>query len=145
MASEFRVAAIVLNYRTPDLSANCARSLLSSLDPEHDVVLVVDNASGDESAEKLRNELAGVTHPEIRVLATDRNGGFAFGNNAGIRAVDAQAYLLLNSDTLVRAGAVDSLFQFLEAHPRAGLVGPRLEWENGEVQVSGFRFHRPIT
>jgi hypothetical protein len=145
MATDYRVAAIVLNYRTPEMSASCARSLLSSLDPARDVALVVDNASGDDSVEKLRAELAGPSHPEVRVLSTERNGGFAFGNNAGIRAVSARAYLLLNSDTLVRPGAVETLLRFLEAHPSAGLVGPRLEWEDGEVQVSGFRFHRPIT
>jgi N-acetylglucosaminyl-diphospho-decaprenol L-rhamnosyltransferase len=137
----YRVAAIVLNYRTPALAASCARSALQDLDPARDVVLVVDNASGDGSAEKLRGELG----PEVRVIATERNGGFAFGNNAGIRAVDARAYLLLNSDTVVRRGAVERLFAFLEERPRAGLVGPRLEWEDGEVQISGFRFHRPIT
>ncbi|MFI5316439.1 MAG: glycosyltransferase family 2 protein [Myxococcota bacterium] len=144
-AGQYRVAAVVLNYRTPDLSASCARSLLASLDPERDVALIVDNASGDDSGEKLRGEFAGANRPALRVLETGRNGGFAFGNNAGIRAVDARAYLLLNSDTLVRPGAVESLFGFLEAHPRAGLVGPRLEWEDGEVQVSGFRFHRPVS
>jgi GT2 family glycosyltransferase len=145
MATDYRVAAIVLNYRTPELAANCARSALECLDPERDVVLVVDNESGDDSEEKLRAQLATVTRPEVRVLATGRNGGFAFGNNAGIRAVTARAYLLLNSDTLVRPGAIETLYRFLESHPRVGLVGPRLEWEDGEVQQSGFRFHRPIT
>jgi N-acetylglucosaminyl-diphospho-decaprenol L-rhamnosyltransferase len=145
MPSEYRVAAIVLNYRTPDLSASCARSVRPHLDPERDILLVVDNASGDESAEKLRAEFASPQRPEVRVISTERNGGFAFGNNVGIRAVDARAYLLLNSDTLVRPGAIETLFRFLEDHPHAGVVGPRLEWESGEAQVSGFRFHRPIT
>lgn len=143
--TRFRVAAIVLNYRTPDLAAACARSAATALDPQRDVVLVVDNASADGSAEKLRAALAGASRPEVRVLESGRNGGFAFGNNAGIRAVDADFYLLLNSDTLVREGAVESLLRFFGAHPRAGLVGPRLEWQDGEVQVSGFRFHRPVT
>jgi len=143
MATEHRVAAIVLNYRTPELSAGCVRSLLPALDPERDVAVLVDNASGDGSADRLRDEFA--SHPRVRLVVTERNGGFAFGNNAGIRAVDACAYLLLNSDTLVRGDAVDTLFRFLESHPRAGLVGPRLEWQDGEPQVSGFRFHRPIT
>jgi GT2 family glycosyltransferase len=140
-----RVAAIVLNYRTPALSASCARSALASLDPERDVTIVVDNASGDDSLEILRRDFAGSSRPEVRVIETARNGGFAFGNNEGIRAVEADAYLLLNSDTVVRAGAVDLLFRFLEQQPRAGLVGPRLEWETGEAQQSGFRFHRPVT
>jgi GT2 family glycosyltransferase len=143
--SRYRVAAVVLNYRTPDLTASCARSVLADLDPERDVAIVVDNASGDQSADKLRTALAGAGGAELRVIETERNGGFAYGNNAGIRAVDAQAYLLATSDTVVRPGAVEGLFAFLESHPRAGLVGPRLEWESGEVQQSGFRFHRPIT
>jgi len=141
----YRVAAIVLNYRTPDLTASCARSVLADLDPERDVAIVVDNASGDQSAEKLRAELAGTGGAELRVIETDRNGGFAYGNNAGIRAVDAEAYFLATSDTVVHRGAVDRLFAFLESRPAAGLVGPRLEWESGEAQQSGFRFHRPIT
>ena len=145
MASEHRVAAVVLNYRTPDLAASAARSALASLDPERDALVVVDNASDDGSGEKLRAEFAAPSRPEVRVVETGRNGGFAFGNNAGIRAVDARAYLLLNSDTIVRPGAIDRLYQFLEEHPKVGLVGPRLEWESGEVQQSGFRFHRPIT
>ncbi|HTO70121.1 MAG TPA: glycosyltransferase family 2 protein [Myxococcota bacterium] len=140
-----RVAAIVLNYRTPALSASCARSALAGVDPERDAVIVVDNASGDGSAEILERELSSAPRPGVRVLATDRNGGFAFGNNAGIHAVDAEAYLLLNSDTIVRRDAVDTLYRFLSEHPKAGLVGPRLEWDDGEPQVSGFRFHRPIT
>jgi hypothetical protein len=145
MGTECRVAAIVLNYRTPDLAASCARTVLAELDPARDLVIVVDNASGDESAEQLRREFSAQSHPELRVLATERNGGFAFGNNAGIRAVNARAYLLLNSDTLLRAGAVERLFRFLEEHPKVGLVAPRLEWQDGEIQVSGFRFHRPIS
>lgn len=145
MAAEYRVAAIVLNYRTPELSGACVRSLLGELDPARDVALIVDNASADQSFERLREEFAGVTRPEVRVLSTPHNGGFSYGNNAGIRAVDADAYLLLNSDTLVRPRAVETLYQFLADHPRAGLVGPRLEWETGESQVSGFRFHRPIS
>ncbi len=145
MTTDFRVAAIVLNYKTPELAASCARSALACLDPERDVLLVVDNDSGDDSAERLRKELAGVTRPEARVIESGHNGGFAFGNNVGIRSVSARAYLLLNSDTIVSPGAVESLFAFLESHPRAGLVGPRLEWQDGEVQQSGFRFHRPVT
>ena len=145
MASEFRVAAVVLNYRTPEMSANATRSVLQCLDPERDVAIVVDNASGDQSYEKLAREFAGAHKPDVRVVGTERNGGFSYGNNAGIRAVDAEAYLLLNSDTLARPGAVEALYAFLREHPRAGLVGARLEWESGEPQVSGFRFHRPIT
>ncbi|HTO68376.1 MAG TPA: glycosyltransferase family 2 protein, partial [Myxococcota bacterium] len=140
-----RVAVVVLNYRTPELSAACARSALADADPARDVVIVVDNASEDDSAERLRSELANAGPGELRIVESGRNGGFAFGNNTGMRAADADAYLLLNSDTVVRPGAVETLYRFLESHPRAGLVGPRLEWETGEPQQSGFRFHRPLT
>jgi GT2 family glycosyltransferase len=139
--AERRVAVVILNYRTPELSAACARSVLPNLG-ERDVCVVVDNDSGDGSFEMLRTELSQLP---IQVIASGRNGGFAFGNNTGIHAADAEAYLLLNSDTVMREGAIERLYGFLRDHPRAGLVGPRLEWETGEVQVSGFRFHRPIT
>jgi GT2 family glycosyltransferase len=143
-ATRSRVAAVVLNYRTPDLVVDCVESVLRALDPTRDIALVVDNASGDGSAEKIRRVLVerGWTG-RVRLVEAAENAGFAAGNNVGIRAVDAEAYLLLNSDTLVRPGAVETLFAALDADPELGLVSPRLEWPDGTPQVSCFRLHSP--
>jgi len=138
-----RIAIIVLNYRTPDLVRDCLATLPGNYDPALDRVIVVDNESGDGSAEKIRREIAERGYPSMQVLETGHNGGFAYGNNAGIRAVEAQAYMLLNSDTLVRPDALERLWRTLQAHPEAGMISPRLEWPDGTAQISCFRLHTP--
>ncbi|MGC3971368.1 MAG: glycosyltransferase family 2 protein [Pirellulales bacterium] len=80
-----------------------------------------------------------------RVVDAGHNGGFAFGNNAAIRTAlqnaDSPRYvLLLNSDTVVRPGAVQTLVRFLDQHPDAAMVGSRLEDPDGTPQASTFRF-----
>src|SRR5262245_21998848 len=92
--ADVRVAVIVLNYRTPELSVDCARSALAEIDPQQDRVVVVDNASGDGSAEKIRTGLTGLGGEALRVVESPVNGGFAAGNNVGIGSVRARAYLL---------------------------------------------------
>jgi len=138
-----RIAVVVLNYRTPDLVRDCIDSLRSEIDPERDVVVIVDNASGDDSVARLRRLVK--EHPELplRLLSAAENAGFAAGNNLAIESVAAEAYLLLNSDTLVQPDALSALFQALEANPGVGLVSPRLEWPDGSPQTSCFRLHTP--
>ena len=134
-----RLGVVILNYRTPQLVIDCLRSLHGEVDPERDRVVVVDNASGDGSAKRIRAAIAREGWAHARVVESSDNGGFSAGNNIGIRAVDAAAYLLLNSDTVVRPGAIQRLREALEGDPAAGLVGPRLEDPDGSVQVSCFR------
>ncbi len=135
-----RLAVVIINYRTPDLVLGCLESLLGQLDPARDRVVVVDNASGDGSAETIEARLAAaVTGELVGLIRSRRNGGFSYANNRGIEAVEAQGYLLLNSDTIVRPGAVDALLACLQAEPDAGVIGPRLEDPDGTPQVSCFR------
>jgi N-acetylglucosaminyl-diphospho-decaprenol L-rhamnosyltransferase len=135
---------VVLNYRTPDLTIECVESALRALDPHRDTVVVVDNASDDASAQKIRSAAnARGWESRVQVVESPANGGFSAGHNQGIRAIDAKAYFLLNSDTIVHPGAVDHLLSALEADPAVGLVSPRLEWPDGTPQISCFRFHTP--
>ena len=138
-----RLAAVVLNYRTPDLVVRCLESLVPQLDPQRDLVIVVDNASGDRSGQKLDRAIAERGWSRVRLLERSRNDGFAAGNNAGVSAVRAEEYLLLNSDVELRSGAVDALHRRL-SDERAGLVSPRLEWPDGTPQKSCFRAHSPL-
>jgi len=138
-----RVAVVVLNYRTPELVLDCVRTLLETVDVSRDAVVVVDNASGDGSAARIREGLGRDRAPCASLVESPVNEGFAAGNNVGIHAVRADAYLLLNSDTLVRPGAVDTLWKALEEDPRLGLVAPRLEDPDGTPQISCFRDHSP--
>ncbi|MCB9897827.1 MAG: glycosyltransferase family 2 protein [Planctomycetes bacterium] len=140
-----RTAVVIVHYRTPALVLDCLETLVPELDPGRDVAVVVDNASADGSAETLRAALAQRAWSAVRFVESPVNGGFSAGNNVGIAAVDADAYLLLNSDTLVRPGALAALRAALDSSPDVGLVGPRLEWPDGEAQTSCFRQFTPFS
>jgi N-acetylglucosaminyl-diphospho-decaprenol L-rhamnosyltransferase len=138
---------VIVNYRTASLTLDC----LASLQMEHQGgihmrVVVVDNASGDDSLAVLQEGLAKLQHPSwIEVKAMPRNGGFAYGNNAVLQqAIEAphppDYILLLNPDAALREGAIAPLIQFLDEHPKVGLVGSRLENPDGTAQTSVFRF-----
>jgi hypothetical protein len=83
-------------------------------------------------------------------MPLDRNGGFAFGNNAGIRAALASPnhvdyVMLLNPDTVARAGAIKALVGFMGSYSRAGIAGSLLENANGGVECSAHRIHSPLS
>lgn len=141
------LAIIILNYGTPALTEAC----LASLEPESRRLpglraIVVDNASPDDSAQ----QLAAIIDERgwsrwARLVRAEANRGFAAGNNIGITAIDAPAYVLLNSDTIVRPGAMSALLDAARAHPSAGILGPRLEDPDGTPQPSAFRLRTPLT
>ncbi|MCA9605083.1 MAG: glycosyltransferase family 2 protein [Myxococcales bacterium] len=139
-----RLAIVILNYRTPRMSLDCLSSLAGQMEEGIEVV-VVDNDSGDGSAETIEEGIARAGYRFARVMRSPINGGFAAGNNHAIRAVDADAYLLLNSDTIVRPGAVASLLDAMAKNPRAGLVGPSMEDAVGRPDASTFRMWRPAS
>ncbi|MGD2182950.1 glycosyltransferase family 2 protein [Lusitaniella coriacea] len=151
MANEIQsipLLVVVLNYRTPQLTIDCLRSLVGEAKalPKMRVV-VTDNDSQDGSAEQIGVAIAeeGLS-AWASLMPLERNGGFAFGNNAPIRREIASQnlppyVLLLNPDTVVRPGAISALLEFMEAHPQAGIAGSRLEDPDGTPQRSAFRFH----
>jgi N-acetylglucosaminyl-diphospho-decaprenol L-rhamnosyltransferase len=140
------VVAIV-NYGTPELVIDCLASLA-----EHRAecpgmaVVVADNASPDRSAEQIAHAIAeNGWGGWVRLSVMPRNGGFGYANNAIIRdylsAGHAPKYFwLLNSDTVVRPGAIRALLDFMERHPKVGMAGSRLEDPDGTVQHSAFQF-----
>lgn len=136
-----RVAAVVLNYKTPDLTLQAAESVARDVDPSQDLVLIVDNKSPDDSVPQIQRGLERLALPHVRLVQSPENGGFAAGNNVGIRAAAADAYLLLNSDTIVRPQAVEHLYSTLMSSPSIGIVSPRLQFEDDVPQVSCFRDH----
>jgi hypothetical protein len=137
--SAAKVTIVVVNFRTPAVTLDCIRSL-RTLDYPNWNLLVVDNASGDDSPAQLRAELA-----EREFLLAESNGGYTAGNNLGIRAAldgGAEYVLILNPDTVVhRRDFVTKLAEFLDAHPRVAAVGPRVYLrEPGRVQNTVLEF-----
>lgn len=146
MDRRIRIAVVIINYKTLQLVINSLALLFSELDHDHDKVIIVDNASNDGSIEKI------ITHIElenwtgwIAVIPSSVNGGFSAGNNIGIGHIQAKYYLLLNSDAWVLPGIINTMLNAIEKNLKVGLVGPRLEWENGKQQVSCFYKATPLT
>ncbi len=139
------LAVILLNYRRHDLVVDCLATLEPELRGRSDwCVIAVDNDSRDGSAARIRAAIGERGWSGwVQVVESPRNGGFSFGNNSGIQAIAAENYLLLNSDTLVRAGALGAMLDAMRAQPDVGLLGPRLEDIDGTPQESCFRYHTP--
>jgi N-acetylglucosaminyl-diphospho-decaprenol L-rhamnosyltransferase len=141
-----RVGVVIVNYNTAGLVLDCLDSLTTEARELGLRVIVVDNASPDGSEARLRDAIAKRGWAGwVELLPAGRNGGFSAGNNAALRVFLASPappdyVLLLNPDTVVRPGAVRELVEFLDAHPRAGLAGSRLEGPDGTVSRSAFRF-----
>jgi N-acetylglucosaminyl-diphospho-decaprenol L-rhamnosyltransferase len=141
------LSIVIVNYRTASLVVDCLRSLAGELvgKPRWQVV-VVDNASGDGSAERIAAAIESEGWSGwARLLPLDHNPGFAGGNNAALRPIlhgptPPDYVLLLNPDTVVRPGAVRELVAFMKAHPDVGIAGSRLEEPDGTPQRCAFRF-----
>lgn len=133
------LSVVVVNWNTSGLLRQCLSSVITSLENDLADVTVVDNASSDDSVALVRNEF-----PTVRLIENDSNVGFARANNQGINASGGRYVLLLNSDTIVRPGALAGLVEFMESHPDAGACGPRLILPSGTPQPYSFGYDPTI-
>jgi N-acetylglucosaminyl-diphospho-decaprenol L-rhamnosyltransferase len=129
------LSVIIVSWNVRALLDGCLQSLAPLRAARPTEVLVVDNASGDGTPAWLA-----AAWPDVRLMASPVNLGFGRANNAGLVAARGEWLLLLNPDTVVCPGAVETLIAFLEAHPRAGMVAPRLRYGDGALQRNAFRF-----
>jgi hypothetical protein len=141
------LGVVVINYKTPALIRDCLTALGPDLDALDARVAVVDNFSNDGSAEEIERWLSGPDPWKRRVflVRSPTNSGFSGGNNQGVAALDAPFYLLINSDAIVRPGAVMRLLETAAREKDAGIIAPRLEDPDGAAQLSCFRFHSPLS
>jgi hypothetical protein len=132
--SDFDASVVIVNYRTPELVERCLESVPAGCGELSMEVVVVDNASGDESVERLR---ALPSPPAVLSMPTNR--GFAAGVNAGFEHTSTELVVVLNPDTEVRPGALRALVEHLRANPRTGVVAPLLEGPGGQLAPNGYR------
>lgn len=116
------VCIVILNYNGAELTINCVNSVLR-IDYPNFRIIVVDNASVDDSVARFKVEL---TDPRVELLLNSRNEGYAGGNNRGIEkalSAGAEYVLVLNNDTLVNPGFLTPLVDAMEKDPRIGICG----------------------
>lgn len=142
-----RIAGIIVNYRTPELTLEVVQSLRKEMQPLAPFrIYVVDNDSGDDSLARFR-QAAERDHwdSEVELIAAPRNGGFGYGINQAVRrgldlASPPAYFYVLNSDAFVDPGSLTRMVAFLDAHPDAGLAGSHIHGTDGKTQVAAFRF-----
>lgn len=139
-----RIAISIINYRTGDLTLACVRSVLADAKGIDARIVVVDNASGDGSADQIDRWIRAQSPPvPVDLVRSDKNSGFSGGHNQGIQACAAEYYLILNSDAVLRPGFLAEILAQADQAPKAGFVAPQIETDDGQIQVSCFRFHSP--
>jgi GT2 family glycosyltransferase len=126
-----QLSIIIVSYNARQDLAACLDSLAAHPPATGHEVVVVDNASTDGSAEAVAARA-----PAVRLIRQPRNTGFAAANNEGIRQTTGELILLLNSDTIVPRGAIDTLIDRLRAWPAAAAAGPKLVDANGRTELS---------
>ena len=102
---------------------------------DHLEVIVVDNASQNEEADAISK-----CFPQVRVIKSEKNLGFAGGNNLGIRAAQGKYLFLINNDTIFKEFNVRSLIDRLESSPEIGIVCPKIRfaWGSHPIQYTGY-------
>lgn len=129
--NKVELSVIIVSYNTCMLLRNCLRSIQRMEAEAALEIIVIDNASHDDSADMVAREF-----PRVTLIKNPENAGFATANNQGLRVACGEALLLLNSDTEVRPGALIHCLDFLRAHSEAGIVGCKLLNRDGSVQPS---------
>src|SRR4026207_2098604 len=134
-----RLSIIIVTYNsTADVDA-CIGSLVQCPPSTDHEIVVIDNASTDGTAAAIRSRWQG-----IRVIESAANVGFARANNVGIQQTFGSLVLLLNPDTSIPAGSIDTLIAALDARPDAAVAGPRLVDAGGRVELSFGRMLSPV-
>ncbi|HZY10836.1 MAG TPA: glycosyltransferase family 2 protein [Bacteroidota bacterium] len=135
MSSTIKLSIVIVGYNSAQFLQNCLKSIFSQTPPFQLEVIVVDNASTDNSVSLIRQH-----YPQTKIISNEENKGFACGNNQGICQSLGQYILLLNPDTVVLDPALERLVDYIEATPDVGAVGPKIFNLDGSLQRTGVSF-----
>lgn len=130
-----QVSIIIISYNTCKLTLNAMESIKNDKSNHRNEIIVVDNASSDDSCQEIKRK-----HSDVMLIELDQNYGFSKANNIGIKKASGQLILLLNSDTLVKKGSISALANFLENRKDLCAVAPELRNFDDSFQRSFFNF-----
>ena len=125
-----KLSIIIVNYNTGSVLKQCLNSLYQYRTPDSEII-VVDNASTDNSGEMVKMHF-----PDIILVESSENLGFAKANNLGSAKAQGDFLVFLNPDVILTEASFEKMLGFLESHSDVGLIGPRLIYENGDFQIS---------
>lgn len=123
------LSVVIVNYQTFELTKNTVNSIFKYSYPFTYEVIVVDNASEDDSLARLQDYFK----DKVKFIPSAHNDGFAAGNNIALREVKSDYVLLLNSDTVIWEDTLKNVYNYMEMHEDVGACGCRVLLENGEL------------
>ena len=123
------LSIVILNYQTFELTKNTINSIFEYEYPFSYEVLLVDNASGDDSLSRLKDYFK----DNVIFIESRENNGFAAGNDHALKIAKGKYQLLLNSDTIVWENTLESIYYYMEKHTDVGATGCRVLLENGDL------------
>ncbi len=129
------LSIIIVNWNTEDLLRNCLNSVYTSINGTTNEVIIVDNASSDNSVDMVKAE-----YPQAVLIENSRNHGFANANNQAMKIAKGRYLLLLNSDTIVLNDAIAKTLSFADNHPKAAVLGCRVLNGDKTLQPTCFMF-----
>jgi GT2 family glycosyltransferase len=129
------LSILIVNWNTAGLLVQCLESIFKTGSLYNIEIIVVDNASSDESVSLVTQQF-----PSVILIRNEQNFGFARANNQGLAVGRGRYFMLLNSDTIVLPGAIDALIQAADANPQVGALGPKLLNMDGSIQKSWASF-----
>lgn len=129
------LSIIIVNYNTRELTRRCLASVYQNTSGLEFEVIVVDNSSADNSAEMIKQDF-----PQVRLIENNKNTGYAFANNQGIKMASGDYVLLLNSDTEVLPGSLSKMVQFMSQRMDVGIAGCKLLNADRSLQLSVRKF-----
>jgi GT2 family glycosyltransferase len=128
------ISVIIVNYNVKELLEQCIKSVFSSVRNYKFEILVVDNNSYDGSVEYINDKFPG--NPNIRVIASDINLGFAKANNLGIKNANGEYILILNPDTILKEDTIEKTLDFYKKDKSIGAVTCKLILPNGKLDLA---------
>lgn len=129
---------IIINYRTPKLTADCLNSLFKFCPQKEFEVIVVDNNSGDSSLISLKEEFGS----RLKLIANPTNAGFAAANNLGAKEARGEYLFFLNSDTFIQSDILTPLKNALQQDLAIGVIAPKLRLKTGEAQPYAYGYSK---
>lgn len=128
------LSIIIVNYGTYKLTKEAIDSILKYPPKSDFEIFLVDNASKDNSYEKLRNNFKNeIEKGIIKTIANSTNDGFAVANNLAIKKARGNFILLLNSDTIVKKDTLNLCLKYIKNHPDVGVLGCKISLPNGKL------------
>lgn len=138
------LSVIIISYNTKDTTKKCLAELIKTLQKSPTLtseIIVVDNASTDESVEEVKSLKSKIKSQNItlKMIESKENLGFGRGNNYGLKYAEGEYVLFLNSDAFVREIDFDKLLGYLNIHPDIGALTVKLELPNGQIDMASHR------